>query len=86
MGKTQSKSQDGTTNINIEEHLENNQLSHEAHEIKLWLILAINILQVLFIVQKKNYRRSGEDKGLNELMLCQVTIWKKLLCKNNKWA
>lgn len=39
MGKPQSKTvQEGSNNINIVEHLENNDLNHTAHEIKLWLL------------------------------------------------
>lgn len=66
MGKPQSKSQDGNTNINIEEHLINNEVSHFGHEIKLWIILAINILQLLYIIRnilKKKWRQQGFSRA-----------------------
>ena len=68
MGKTQSKhtSQEGDTNINIVENLENNQVQHENHEIKLWLILAINVVQIIFLVfktLKRRWRREGFERA-----------------------
>lgn len=68
MGKPNSKtsSQEGTTNININEHLENNSLYHESHDIKLWIILVVNILQILWIlrkIMKKKWRREGFNRA-----------------------
>lgn len=66
MGKSQSKHQDGTTNINIEEHLTANNLFHEEHELKLWFILAVNAIQLLWILRKvlkKKWRRQGFDRA-----------------------
>lgn len=68
MDKPQSKetSQDGITNININEELENNTYHHQAHELKLWFILAINILQLMWMLRKmlkKKWRREGFDRA-----------------------
>lgn len=67
MGNSQSKTvQEGSNNINIVEHLENNDLNHTAHEIKLWLILGLNTIQVLYLrhkVLKKKWQRKAFDRA-----------------------
>lgn len=54
MGKPQSKNQkqEGVTNVNVnlEEHMENNQLLHDAHEWKLWIILVLCCIQVMYVM------------------------------------
>lgn len=68
MGKPNSKTtQEGVNNININEHLDNNQQLHEAHEVKLYLSLALNVLQVLWIIHKqlkKKWRRQGFSRAV----------------------
>lgn len=86
MGKPQSKSQDGNTNINIEEHLENNEINHAAHEIKLWLILGMNIFQILYLIHsvlKKKWERKAFNRARmlsqDQLDSVQVNKWMNLV-------
>ena len=64
MGKTFSKDnhQSGETNIEITEHLEQNTDSHSAHEIKLWIIIFLLIVQMLltaYKILKRKWKRQG---------------------------
>lgn len=64
--KSESKTQDGNNAINIEEHIDNNMVFQEAHELKLWIILILNISIVLYIVRKelqKRWRRQGFERA-----------------------
>lgn len=68
MGKPQSKSvtQDGTTNVNINEHIENNELLHQSHEIKLYIIIVINLFQLVLVLRntlRKKWRRQGFERA-----------------------
>lgn len=70
MGKSNSKDENvhqaGDTNVNIIQHLEQNQNRHDEHEIKLWIILAIVIIQLILVLRKtlkKKWRRQGFEKG-----------------------
>lgn len=69
MGKHHSKTQtqDGNTNINIVEHLENNNDQHMEQEVKLWLILVLNGIQILYIGYqelKRKWRRQGFNRAI----------------------
>lgn len=67
MGKPNSKvDQKGENNINIVEHLEQNENYHDSHEIKLWLILAIVLIQLILVLRKtlkKRWQRKGYAMG-----------------------
>lgn len=70
MGKQQSKSashvQEGTTNVNINEHIQQNEWLHEGHEIKLYILIVINVIQLLLVLQqklKRKWRRQGFQRG-----------------------
>ena len=68
MGKTFSKDnhQSGETNIEISEHLEQNTDSHSAHEIKLWVIIFLLIVQMLltaYKILKRKWKRQGFDQA-----------------------
>lgn len=67
MGKSNSKTeQSGDNNINIIEHLEQNENSHENHELKLWIILVVVILQLILVLRKileKRWKRKGYEMG-----------------------
>lgn len=86
MGKHHSKTQhqEGNTNINIVEHLENNSEQHSEHEIKLWLILVLNVVQVLYIgyqALKRKWRRQGFNRAItvsrDNIDGIQIQKWKK---------
>lgn len=69
MGKHHSKTQtqDGNTNINIVEHLGNKSEQHTEHEVKLWLILVLNVIQILYIgyqALKRKWRRQGFNRAI----------------------
>ena len=55
MGKTYSRSQDnkGDAQVNVYNALEAHCEAHEGHEIKLWLILSLALVQVTFTLYKQ---------------------------------
>ena len=76
MGKSNSKSnhQSGDTNINIADHFEQNGVSHDAHELKLWIIIILLLIQLacsLFKALKTHWQREGFQ---NARELSTVTI------------
>lgn len=67
MGKQQSKSASSTgdSNVNIVNILEHHDMLHEEHAIKLWIILAINLLQ-LAIKLFKWYHNKTQQKAFKK--------------------
>ena len=67
MGKTWSKSshQSGETNVEINEHIEQNTLAHDAHEVKLWIIIILLIIQLTFTIHK-NLKRKWKRQGFDQ--------------------
>ena len=62
MGKSWSKEnhQAGDTNILINEQLEQNSVAHDAHEVKLWLIITLLTVQLsltIYNILKKKWKR-----------------------------
>lgn len=59
MGKSASKtvSTTGDPQVNIVNQLEDHSVRHEGHELKLWLLLALNLLQILWAVFQWNTKR-----------------------------
>lgn len=68
MGKQQSKttSISGDPQVNIVNQLEDHSILHEEHAIKLWILLALNIIQLSVTAYKwhaKHVRRRAFEKG-----------------------
>lgn len=68
MGKTISKNsqQEGNTNIEINEHIEQNNNAHDAHELKLWLIIALLCIQLAIkahSILRRKWKRQGFEKA-----------------------
>lgn len=59
MGKSASKtvSTEGDPQVNIINQLEDHSVRHESHELKLWLILSLNVLQIIWAVLLWNMKR-----------------------------
>lgn len=75
MGKSSSKEQhqDGITNVNVnlEEHLTQNQMLHDAHEWKLWLILVLCCIQVMYVF-KKSLKKKWNRQGFNKVRVISI--------------
>lgn len=68
MGKPQSKesTNSGDAQVNIINEIQANNARHVNHEIKLWLLLALNLLQILYKIfnwHQKRVRRKAFVKG-----------------------
>lgn len=68
MGKEQSKSAStsGDAHVNILNQIEENTERHNDHEIKLWILLAMNVAQIVYKVfrwHQKSIARKAFRKG-----------------------
>lgn len=69
MGKSASKTvnTNGDPQVNIINQLEDHSVRHEEYELKLWIILGLNLLQVIWTVYQWNTKRIKQEafrKGL----------------------
>ena len=65
MGKTYSRTQDnkGDAQVNVYNALKAHSEAHEGHEVKLWLILGLVALQVVFVIYKQ-YVKSANRRAI----------------------
>lgn len=67
MGKSQSKDvkNSGDPQVNIINTLESHEELHYDHELKLWILLAINVLQITWTILKY-FQKRVQKKAFNQ--------------------